>query len=172
MTRTTRKKPRVQDADGWADPSGTELERKLFQVLHESYLRADAAAKATARLEYVLAKDLNQQTDDGDEEDLSAEAAMREVGSDFDHSLFDTVFTNLNLLRLLQDLLPLLGLEAVKDDLLKIVLDDRFRSRPKLPRTVPAQSVIGSDSDMLLHNIRRAVEQQAKVARATNGMKV
>lgn len=152
------------ERDGWTDSAESEFESKLYQLLHASYQRADASAKAIARLEYELAKDLNVQQEDADESELNTEAAMREVGSEFDNSSFEFLFSNLNTIKLLDDLVTLLGLTDIRADIIGTVIEDKFRtSRHSVPsKQESAQHLIGTDAEVLLHNIKKLVERKQR----------
>ncbi len=155
--------------------SEAALEQQMYEMLDTALTRAECAARAVARVEYgIVQKHLEQQQqetpttepegvakvkDPGEvEEDLAAQASR-----EFNSSHFQTTFFNLNVLRVVEDLMELMELQHLQDDVMHTLVQDMFRPRGaagKPARGGNDEVFIGSDADMLFHKLRKLAEKQ------------
>jgi hypothetical protein len=150
----------------------TELEDEIFDILNLAFTRQECAAKAAARLELsIVEKHLaeesgNREGDDGDPsiDDTVVSHASREFNAD----QFLAAFANLNTLRLTSDLITLLNLVDYEDTIFDVLIQDMFKARSSgkpVGRTAVEETFIGSDNDLILHNLRRAAERAQRSGR-------
>jgi hypothetical protein len=148
-----------------------ELEEQMYVVLNEALTRAECAARAVARIEFdIVQKHIEQQAQepptqapDGvepKEEVNVAEQASRE----FNSTHFQTMFFNLNVIKVAEQLIELLELHELEDDILHTMVHDMFRPRGSSapPRGGDGEMFIGSDADLLFHKLRTMAEKQQR----------
>jgi hypothetical protein len=158
-----------------------DFEQALYAMLNSALHRAECAGKAIARVEYDIvqkhqvqlveaqhaepaAEDLDPVDPEEQEErpDPEAEAADQ-ASREFNSTQFQSMFFNLNALKLLEDLVKLIGLEALEEEVLHVVMHDLFRPRTGgSKRGGDGQTFIGSDTDMLFHNLRKIAAQRQR----------
>jgi hypothetical protein len=171
-SRIKRVKPAPSHPDGW-DSTSADLpfEDVLYRILRDAFGRSDAAARATARLDYQLAL---QQNSASREEPVDAAASgdvtlVRGSSSqEFDDREFSETFERLSFIRMVLDLIEVLRLQGIQSELLQVLLDERFRPKAPAARPAPeASTVAGSDLEVLLHNMKRAAERRSRVESRT-----
>ena len=168
------------------------LEDQLYQLLINSMHRAEAAARASARIEAELLQDMEttsfkgMHTDPesafgeqlpGDAEPTTTAAGPEKTSSgEFDQSGFSEVFYSLNAMRTIKELLSILKISDLEDDVMAALVETTFGSggpkkkvattpKPAYSPSTPSDTemVAGGDMGMMLHNIRRTVERKQKL---------
>jgi hypothetical protein len=155
--------------------SSADFEQELYEMLNAALHRAECAGKAIARVEYDIVQKHQEQLveeqhatpaaedlepEEQETPDPEAEAADQ-ASREFNSTQFQSMFFNLNALKLLEDLVKLIGLEALEEEVLHVVMHDLFRPRTGgAKRGGEGQTFIGSDTDMLFHNLRKLAAQR------------
>jgi len=161
------------EPDGWDDDPTQD---RLYVALRRAFERADAAAKAVARLEHDIAEEYkvtpeneidSDQVDDNS--DPTTVRSAHESNRDFDDTDFNELFDKMNVVRLTSDLADILNLDSrTRVEIINTIVSDQFRSRPaRSPReAVGSKTVIGDDLGVFLHNAKQqAARKQASKRR-------
>jgi hypothetical protein len=152
------------------------LEREIYELLCQTFHREECAAKAVARLEYDIVRQYQaaQAPPSSAAEDVDPEETQEaEFASsrDFSSDEFQSLFTNLNVLRMVDELAKLLGVTHLAPEILSTIIADSFKSRPSgsaVGRSANAEETfIGNDMEMTFRTLReRAARQQRSNKRA------
>lgn len=156
-------------ADGPLD----DMERRIYELLQETFHREECAAKAVARLEYDIVKQYQSEiappsTAADDVEKEPTEEAEFASSRDFSSDEFQSLFTNINVLRLVDELVKLLGVPHLGTEILSTIIAESFRPRaagPSVGRGRTDETFIGNDLEMTFHQLRRKAEQTQRSAR-------
>lgn len=150
-----------------------DLERRIYELLQETFHREECAAKAVARLEYDIVKQYQSEmappsTASEDAVEDKTEEAEFASSRDFSSDEFQAMFTNINTLRLVDELVKLLGVPHLGTEILSTIIAESFRPRaagPSVGRGRTEETFIGNDLEMTFHNLRRKAEQQQRNVR-------
>ncbi len=148
------------------------LEEAMYELLQNALTRAECAARAVARVEYdIVQKHMEQQEpptvdpDGLDPENTDSEEANPAVQAsrEFNSTHFEKTFFNLNVLRVVEELAELLKLGHLEEEIIHVMVNDMFRAKStSSSRGGEGEAFIGTDADMLFHNLRRMAEQRAR----------
>lgn len=150
------------------DNDATELEDEMYDLLQRALTRAECAARAVARVEYdIVQKHMEQQeppTVDPDEVDVQETSGAQQASREFNSAHFQKTFSSLNVLRVVEDLITLFKLEHLEEDIATTLVNEMFRSKSGAApsRSGEGETFIGSDADMLYHNLRRVAERKER----------
>jgi len=153
-----------------------DLERQIYELLCETFHREECAAKAVARLEHDIVKQYQAEmaapskaSGEGEEEII--EEAEYASSRDFSSDEFQAMFTNINTLRLVGELVQLLGVPQLGPEILSTLIAESFRPRAAGPsvggrsKVGGEETLIGNDLEMAFHELRRRAEQSQRTAR-------
>lgn len=166
---------RKEEDDGWEDDPTQE---KLYKVLRGAFERADAAAKAVARLEHDIAEEHRVFSEDeiedkvDDEEGAVTVRSAQESNRDFDDTNFNELFDKMNVIRLTSDLAEILKIDGqTKKEIISTLIAGEFGSSPpRSPReAIGKKTVVGDDLGVFLHNVKAKAAREQKSKRRNGG---
>lgn len=149
------------------------LEDEMYDLLQRALTRAECAARAVARIEYdIVQKHLDQQEPPVAYEAVDGEAppevdVAEHASREFNSTHFQKTFFNLNVLSVVEELIKLLKLEHLEEEVMTTMVHDMFRPKGSSTpsRSGEGETFIGSDADMLFHNLRRIAERKERSRR-------
>ncbi len=159
-----------------------DLEEQIYELLNEALYRAECSARAAARLEYDLVVEHQEQQvvaqeeeaekrdkEKDEEESEDGAVSAQQSAHEFSMGQFQGMFSNLNVLRLVGDLISLLDLGSLEDEINLVLISDMFRSRAAATaprRGGEGQTFIGNDLEAYVQGLRRAAEQKQRLNRS------
>jgi len=144
------------------------LEEALYDLLDQALRRAECAARATARVEYdIVQTHMEQQeppTTDPDEIEGDEQELAQQSSREFNSAQFQSTFTNLNMLRIVSELIDIMGLDHLEEPILHTLVSSMFRPRgPSAPaRSGEGETFVGTDADLLYHKLRQMAESKQR----------
>ena len=138
-----------------------QFEENVYTLLLEAFHNEENAAKAVARLEFDIVERYRSEqappTDDAEELDPEADNRMQ-ASREFASAQFQTLFTNLNVLKLTANLIDLMGLHDLQDGIMQTMIADMFgREAVQAPGSrTEGQTFIGNDMEVMMRNMREA----------------
>jgi len=132
-----------------------EFEEAVYNILDEAFQRADGAAKAIARLEYDLVVSIvPEATED--------QAVARESNRNIDRSVFEQLFTTINMIKFTSDLLDVIQLDQHKEQIIQALISQQFPTETVTEKSTADKTVVGTELGLLLHQLRGAAEQRQR----------
>jgi len=146
-----------------------DFEEEMYALLDRALWRAECAARAAARIEFdVVQKHLEQQmppTTDSEEIDPEATQEVAEQASrEFNASHFQSTFFNLNVLKVVGELIDLLELDHLEEEVMHTLVHEMFRPRGSSSnaRSGEGETFVGTDADLLFHRLRQIAERKQR----------
>lgn len=144
-----------------------EFEEEVFGLLQNAFHRQECAARAAARLERLVVDRYTEEQvggvispeeawEDEEEEASFAGQASRE----FSANQFLSMFTSVNIIHLVKDMLNTLGLSQLEDEVLSVLVHESFGGRtvdhPVGRSSGEGELFIGNDQEHAFHELRKA----------------
>ena len=86
-----------------------------------------------------------------------------EASREFNSTHFQSTFFNLNVLKVVTDLIELLGLDHLEEEVVHTLIHEMFTSRASgSPRKGEGETFVGYDADLLFHRLRQIAERKQR----------
>jgi hypothetical protein len=154
-----------------------DLERQIYELLKKTFHREECSAKAVARLEYDIVQQYQAErappSAAAEDVDPDEEATKAEFVSsrDFSADEFQALFTSINTLRMVHELVNLLGVQQLGAEIISTLIAESFKPRVSgtaVGRGGGEQTFIGNDMDMTFHKLRQQAASNQRTAQRSS----